>query len=87
MKISGALDSDPTASAACGRTPRSRPDRTAIAARSNRNREEVCRGIVAGRFEGDRRRVITTIDARSRSDRGVIVAEIAAKIVAKVNRN
>ena len=37
-KIGGALDSDRTASAACGRTPRSRPDRTAIAAWSSRDR-------------------------------------------------
>ena len=34
------MDSDLTSSAPCGRTPRSRPDRTAIVARSNRNREE-----------------------------------------------
>ena len=38
VKIGGALDSNPTMSAACGRTPRSRPDRTAIAERSNRDR-------------------------------------------------
>ena len=65
-----------------------------IAARSNRDRgaiepqsRRVRCGIVAGRTDGDRRRVSTTIDARSRPDRGAIVAEIAAKIVAKVKRN
>ena len=65
-----------------------------IAARSNRDHgsiepqsRRVRRGIVAGRTDGDRRRVSTTIDARSRPDRGAIVAEIAAKIVAKVKRN
>ena len=80
MKIDGALDSDPTTSAACGRTPRSRPDRTAIAARSNRNREEFA--VESSPVEP---MVIEEgLAPRSTPDRDPIVAEIAAKIVAKV---
>ena len=62
-----------------------------IAARSNRDRgaiepqsRRVRRGIVAGRTDGDRRRVSTTIDARSRPDRGGNRGENRGKSEAKL---
>ena len=67
-------DLNPTAQNYCGRTPRSRSDRTAIAARSNRDRKVDTGGIATSRSEGDRRKAKTTIVARSPRDRGPIVA-------------
>ena len=71
---SGASDSNLTAAKIGGRTVRSRPDRTAIAARSSRDHCSFSSGIASRRQDDDRRSTRTKIMARSRRDRGPIVA-------------
>ena len=56
------------------RTPRSRPDRTAIAARSSRDRCSFSGGIASRRPDDDRRSTKMKIMARSQRDSGPIVA-------------
>ena len=80
---SGASDSYPTAMDDRGRTPRSRRDRAAIEAKMARDRS----GIVSHRSASDRRSSSSMIDARSRPNRGAIVAKIVEKILAHVKRN
>ena len=57
-----------------GRTPRSRSDRTAIAARSSRDRGSFVVKSPPRSLDGGRWSINTTIDVRSWPDRGVIVA-------------
>ena len=72
---SGASDSNLTAAKTGGRTVRSRPDRTAIAARSSRDRAP----SAAKSPPDDRRSPKTKIMARSRRDRGPIAARSCQK--------
>ena len=63
--------------------PRSRRDRAAIEEILARDR----RGFVSHRSARDRRSTSVTIDARSRPDRGAIVAKIAAEIGVSLKLN
>ena len=90
VERSGSEDLHRTARKACGRTPRSRPNRTAIAARSSRDRSSfsvtICprdRRVIDGlpglRSRPDR--------GRSWPDRGPIVGLLEAKIADILKRN
>ena len=63
--------------------PRSSRDRAAIEVIRARDRS----GLVSFRSASDRRSSSIVINARSRPNRGTIVAKIAAKIVVHVKRN
>ena len=71
---SRASDSNLTVAKIGGKTVRSRPDRTAIAARSSRDRCSFSGGIASRQPDDDRRSTRTKIMAQSRCDRGPIVA-------------
>ena len=83
VERSGSEDLHRTARKACGRTPRSRPDRTAIAARSSRDRSSFSVTI----FPSDRRMIDGLPGLRSRPDRGPIVGLLEAKIADILKRN
>ena len=61
-----------------GRTPRSRSDRTAIVARSSCDRRANAVESPLRRSDSDPRTIMTTIVARSRGDRGPLVAKMRA---------
>ena len=63
-----------------GRTPRSRSDRTAIAARSSRDRASFVVELPPRSSYGGRWSINTMIDARSWPDRGAIVVLLEAKL-------
>ena len=77
---SGASDSNLTAAKTGGRTVRSQPDRTAIAARSSRDCCSFSGGIASRQPDDDRQSIKTTIMARSRPDRAENHAFFEAKL-------
>ena len=81
------LDLHRTAQTLRGRTPRSRSDRSAIAARSSCDRASFVVESPQRSSYGGRCSINTTIVARSWRDRGSFGSEIKAKLTIKLERN